>query len=122
MPRIRPIREETNRQPRLKKAQFGACNFARHSPEALSVTTPAVNLVISFEDALKLNLAVDECVHQLGRFNRATAAGKNSGLMLVIHFDKKRIRVLAGKVIRLSERQRSLASKHEQSSSSATKK
>jgi hypothetical protein len=87
-----------DQSPRLKKGQFGACSYARSSPESLSGTTTALNFVISFEDALKLNLAIDECVRQLGRYNRATRAGKNTGLMLVIHLDKKRIRVLQKKV------------------------
>jgi hypothetical protein len=89
-----------DQSPKLKKGQFGACSYSRSSPENLSATTAALNFVISFEDALKLNLAIDECVHQLGRYNRATTAGKNTGLMLVIHLDKKRIRVLQRKVSR----------------------
>lgn len=94
MPRKGAIEQKADQSPRLKKGQFGACTFARRSPEILASTTPALNFVLSFEEALKLNLAIDECVHQLGRYNRATKSGKKAGLMLVIHLDKKRIRVL----------------------------
>ena len=106
MPRTRTATKKTEQSPKLKKGQFGACSFTRRSPEYLAATTPAINIVVSFEDALKLNLAIDECVHQLGRYNRATVAGKNAGMMLVIHLDKKRIRILRGK---LSKRETSEA-------------
>jgi hypothetical protein len=76
-----------------KKGAFGACSFSTASPRALEPGTKALNFVVSFEKVLKLNLAIDECVHQLGRYNRAKKEGKRSGLMLVIHLDKKRIRV-----------------------------
>jgi len=84
--------------PVLKKDSFGACGFERVSPSELAASTPALNVVMSFEDALKLNLAIDECVRKLGRYNRATAAGKNAALMMVIHLDTKRVRIQEGKL------------------------
>ena len=82
----------------LKTSSFGACTFAKTSPAQLSVDTPALNVVLSFEEALKLNLAIDECVRKLNSYNRATAAGKNAGLTMVIHLDKHRIRIQEGKL------------------------
>jgi hypothetical protein len=79
------------------KSSFGACSFAKTSPTALAADTRAINLVVTFEEALKLNLAIDECVRTLGRYNRAKSRGKNAALMMVIHLDKKRIRILEGK-------------------------
>ena len=61
-------------------------------------TTKAVNVVLSFEEALKLNIAVDEGVRRLNSYNRATKAGKNAGLMLTIYLDQKRIAVNEDKV------------------------
>ena len=82
----------------LKESSFGACGYAKRSPVQLTSETPAVNLMLSFEDALKLNLAIDECVRKLGRYNRATTAGKTAGLQMIVHFDTKRIRIQEGKV------------------------
>ena len=82
----------------IKKSSFGACTFAKSSPAELAPGTPALNVVISFEEALKLNLAIDECVRKLNSYNRATTEGKSAGMQLVIHLDKQRIRVLEGAV------------------------
>jgi hypothetical protein len=82
----------------LKDGAFGACSYEKTSPQQLAQTTRAVNMVLSFEEALKLNLAIDEGVRKLGRYNRATKTGKRAGLMLIVHFDKKRIRVQEGKL------------------------
>ena len=78
---------------RTKKGSFGACKFETTSPLELTPNTQTINIVLSFEEALKLNLAIDEGVHKLGRYNRATKKGKYAGLRIIIHRDKKRIRV-----------------------------
>jgi hypothetical protein len=41
----------------LKKSPFGACEFDKPSPAELSADKSTVNFTISFEEALKLNLA-----------------------------------------------------------------
>jgi hypothetical protein len=80
----------------LKTESFGACTYAKISPTERTAETQVINVVLSFEEALKLGLAIDECVRQLNRYNRATSEGKNAGLKLIVHFDKKRIRVQEG--------------------------
>ncbi len=88
----------------LKTAQFGACTFVSVSPKELAADTPALNIVLSFEEALKLNLAIDESVRKLSRYNRATSIGKNAAVQLVIHLDKRRVRVLEGTLPRTIKR------------------
>ncbi len=58
----------------------------------------ALNLFLSFEEALKLNLAIDEAVRRLNSYNRATRAGKSAALNVTIYLDKKRITVNEGKL------------------------
>lgn len=84
--------------PRLKTFSFGGCDYEKASPklEALSPTTPMLNVTISFEDALKLSLAIDECVRQLNSYNRSDRAGKKSALNLAIHLSNSRITVNEG--------------------------
>ena len=80
----------------LKTESFGACTYAKISPAERTAATQVINIVLSFEEALKLGLAIDECVRRLNRYNRATTEGKNAGLKLIVHFHKKRIRVQEG--------------------------
>jgi hypothetical protein len=86
--------------PSTKKFSFGGCRFAKTSPEldALSSTTSILNLTLSFEDALKLNLAIDECIRKLNGYNRSKMAGKMSALNIAVHLQKSRITVNEGRI------------------------
>ena len=81
---------------KFKADSFGACSYVKISPAERTAETQVLNVVMTFEEALKLNLAVDECVRKLNRYNRATSAGKSAGLKLIIHLDKQRIRIQEG--------------------------
>ena len=80
------------------KESFGGCTYAAKSPSEIADGTKAVNLKLSFEEALKLNVAVAACVQHLTRLDRSTPEMRRSGLKLIIHLDeKRRIRVQLGK-------------------------
>lgn len=81
-----------------KTSSFGACSFQKTSPAELSPDTKALNFVMSFEEALKLNIALDEGVRKLNSYNRAKASGKNAGLAIIIHLPTRRMRVVEGKL------------------------
>ena len=83
----------------IKTKSFGGCNFERTSPpqENLSSDTKSLNIAISFEEALKLNLALDECIRKLNTYNRSTKAGKSAAVNLCIHLKAGRIAILQGK-------------------------
>lgn len=82
-----------------QKISFGSCDFDATSPPAskLSPNTPALNVVVSFEDALKLNLAIQECLGKLNSYHRGTKAGRRTALNLAIYFDQKRVTVTEGR-------------------------
>jgi hypothetical protein len=86
--------------PEAKDISFGGCNFGKLSPlqEALCPTTKVLNVTLSFEDALKFNLAVDECVRKLNSYKRSTIEGKHSALSIAIHLEKGRVTVREGKL------------------------
>ena len=88
-------------RPAVKKS-FGACGYSKTSPpvSAVSPSTKILNIAIPFEQALKLNVAVDECIRTLNSYNRATRAGKQSGLTLAIHLPSQRITVHEGRIIK----------------------
>lgn len=88
------------RKPATKTFSFGGATFGKLSPQlaALSPDTRVLNVTLSFEEALKLNLAVDECLRRLNSYNRSTSAGKRAALNVAIHLDKGRVTVNEGKI------------------------
>lgn len=83
----------------MKTFSFGASEISKYSPKksSLSNNTKVLNLTISFEEALKLNLALDECVRKLNKYKRSTIAGKKAAVNIAVHFDNNRITINEGK-------------------------
>lgn len=81
--------------PALKTFSFGGCDFTRTSPgvESLSSATRVLNIEIGFEEALKLHLAIGECIRKLNSYKRSTRAGKRTALNLAVHVLKGRLTV-----------------------------
>lgn len=78
--------------PRLKRGSFGSVNFSWLSPKRISQETIAIG--IPFKEALHLNLAIQQCLAKLSRYNMATRKGKNAAVRLNIYGKNKRIMVL----------------------------
>jgi hypothetical protein len=76
-----------------KEFSFGSCEFSRLSPEKILPSTKKLNVIIGFEEGLKLNLAIEESLRKLNRYKRSTKEGKRAAINLVIHFDVGRISV-----------------------------
>ncbi len=87
---------------KVKEYTFGTCEYERTSParQALSSQTSVLNIIFPFEEALKLGLAVDECVRKLNKYKKSTREGKRAALNLTIHFHLNRIAVNEGKLKR----------------------
>ena len=87
-------------KPVIKAFSFGSCNYVKTSPARgdLDAGTKILNIVLTFEEGLKLNLAVDECLRKLNRYKRSTRAGKSMGLNIAIHLEQARITVNEQKV------------------------
>ena len=79
--------------PRKKRTTYGTCKFTRTSPPELAPGTSALNIIVPFEEALKLNLAVHACVTELNSYNRATTAGRTAAMNLTIFLESQRIAV-----------------------------
>jgi hypothetical protein len=84
--RLRVLDEGMETSPPIEKFSFGICNFGRtlSNLNTLSPNTQILNIEIAFEEALKLNLAINECVRKLNSYKRSATAGKRSGLNLFI--------------------------------------
>lgn len=87
-------------EPKKKEFSFGGCTFASTSPkrDLISGKTKILNVKITFEEALKLNLAIDECLRKLNSYKRSTKAGKMMGLNLAIHMDVSTVSVNEEKI------------------------
>ena len=49
---------------------------------------------MTFDEALKLSLAIQSCLIQLNRYHRSTTAGRDMGLLLSIKTDSTSITVI----------------------------
>ena len=86
--------------PEKKLFSFGTCTFARTSPsrESLNSQTKILNICLTFEESLKLSLAIDECIRKLNSYNRSKKAGKATGLNVAVHLAQQRITVNEQKI------------------------
>ncbi len=84
----------------FKTDTFGTCAYACTKPptDALTSATKILNVHLNFGEALKLNLAIDECVRRLNRYNKSKKAGKRAALNLAIHLNQGRISIHEGKL------------------------
>ncbi len=77
-----------------KTLSCGSCSYQQRNPKTLSPSTPVIKIGVSFEEALKLKAAIDECVMRLNQYNRATSSGRQSKLEMAVYLDKNRIQIL----------------------------
>jgi len=88
-------RKNMSQGPTMKTFSFGGGSFCNTSPKRVALTpeTKILNVMMTFEEALKLNLAIDECIRKLNSYKRSTKSGKSAGLNLAIHLEAGRVTV-----------------------------
>jgi hypothetical protein len=79
-----------------QKKTFGGVRVARFSPLLPSETPKAINLHISFEEAMRLHLGLGQALAKLNSYDRSTKAGKRSAVNLCLYTDKQRITINEG--------------------------
>lgn len=84
---------------RLKSFSYGGCQIRGTNPprSKLSPETKVLNISIPFDQALRLNLALDECLRALNRLKRSTTEGKDAAVNLVVQFHHGRIAIAQAK-------------------------
>ncbi len=75
-------------------ASYGACDIHHFSPERNDNWPKVINAIVSFEDALKLNLFIQRRLHDISKKNRATKAGKQAAVKLSIFTDTDKMRLM----------------------------
>ena len=76
-----------------KKESFGGCDIDHFSPPLSRDVPIGINLAISFEDGLKLHLALGQILGQLNSYKRSTVAGKLSAINLCVYTKTNRITI-----------------------------
>ena len=85
-----------NRSAPQTKKTFGGCKFGKISPKPPEGKT--YNVIISFEEGLKLQMAVSEALRRLNSYHRSTTEGKRSALLLAVDCADQRVRVLESRL------------------------
>ena len=83
--------------PKQKKT-FGGARIEVIRPAPKENSPKSENLLISFEEALKLHLAIGQALGKLNSYNRRTREGKRSCMNLCIHFGVSSATVQIGKL------------------------
>jgi len=78
-----------------KSADYhGSARYARTSPDVAAQGVESINVYLTFEEALRLLLAVQSCVMNLNKYNRSSSAGRDMGLLFSFKTKTKSITVI----------------------------
>ena len=80
-----------------KKQSYGGCNIDHFNPARADGWPKAINILLGFEDALKLQLALQARLMEINCLNHSTKEGKVAAVNLCVYMDG-RLSVNAGKV------------------------
>src|SRR5262249_54014056 len=83
----------------------GLATYVRTQPSIAEQGVKSVNIELSFDEAIKLSLAIQACLMQLNRYNRSTVAGREMGLLLSMKTDSNTITVIEKRVRPAAHRQ-----------------
>jgi hypothetical protein len=82
-----------------KQGTFGTAAVNHISPANFVETAPtALNIVLSFEEALKLHLSLGQALARLNSYDRTTTAGRAAAISLGLNPEKSRIFVTESKL------------------------
>lgn len=78
--------------PRRKKT-FGGASIDHFVPPPQAGQPPVVNVVLTFEEALKLHLSLGQALGHLNGYNRSTRVGKQTAVSLRLYVENGRVTV-----------------------------
>ena len=76
----------------------GSARLEHINPDLAAQGIKFVNIEITFEEALKLSLALQSCLVQLNRYHRGTVVGRQMGVLLGINTEGTSIAVIERRV------------------------
>ena len=80
------------------KKSFGSVQIDRFSPPLSDGLPKAINVHISFEEAMRLHLGLGQVLAKLNSYDRSTKAGKRSAVNLCLYTQTERITINEGTV------------------------
>jgi hypothetical protein len=81
-----------------QKQTFGGARVDYFSPVLPETTPKAINIVLSFEDALKLHLGLGQLLGKLNAYDRSTSEGRRTAANLCVYTQAKRIVIVQDKI------------------------
>ena len=81
-----------------QKSTFGGAKVDHFSPAIPEGTPKAINVVMSFEEALKLHLSLGQLLGKLNSYDRSTKEGKRTAANLCVYTDVSRVVVVEDKL------------------------
>ena len=78
------------------KRTFGSVRTDNINPPVPPDMPKALNVHISFEEAMHLHLGLGQALGKLNSYNRATKSGRRSAVNLCLYLDKGRITINEG--------------------------
>jgi hypothetical protein len=81
-----------------RKKTYGTASIDHFSPPVGSDVPTALNIHISFEEALKLHLGLGQLLGHLNGYDRKTKAGRRSAVNLCLYLGKQRITINEGRI------------------------
>ena len=85
--------------PKKSEDYHGMAKYASTSPDITAKGVESVNVHFSFEEALRLSLAIQACLLNLNKYDRSMgSAGRNMGLSLSIKTASKSVAVIETQV------------------------
>jgi hypothetical protein len=81
-----------------KKQSYGGCTIDHFSPANGPAWPKAINIVLSFEEAMKLSLSLQHRLLDINSLNRSIREGKAAGVNLCLYPDRRRMTVNPDKV------------------------
>lgn len=80
-----------------KKQSYGGCTVDHFSPAVGAGWPKAINIVLGFEEAMKLSLSLQHRLLDINSLNRSTRDGKAAAVNLCVYLSHGRITVNADK-------------------------
>ena len=80
------------------KKSFGTATIDHFSPAKEEEWPKAINMHISFEEALRLHLGLGQLLGKLNSYNRATKQGRQSAVNLCVYPQGHQITINEGRV------------------------
>jgi len=87
-----------NNIPTKSEDYHGTVRYARTQPDVASQGVRSINIETTFEEAMKMSLAIQACLIQLNRYNRRNTAGREMGMLLSIKTTSNTITVIEKRV------------------------